>query len=75
MSRVSAPTDEATNGILQESASTQKATSPTVVEHVLSRLKDVGIGRGAYIEIVTDKYAAPPVALKYHGSVQTLYRT
>jgi len=23
-------------------------------------------GRGAYIEVVTDKYAAPPVALKYH---------
>src|SRR6202008_1398125 len=29
-------------------------------------------GRGAYIEVVTDKYAAPPVALKYHESVQTL---
>jgi hypothetical protein len=29
----------------------------------------------AYIEVVTDKYAAPPVALKYHDSVQTLYRT
>ena len=45
MLRVSAPTNEAvsTNGILQESASTQKATSPTVVEHVLSRLKDIGI--------------------------------
>src|SRR6202051_5151222 len=23
-------------------------------------------GRGAYIEIVTDKYAAPPIALKFH---------
>jgi indolepyruvate decarboxylase len=31
--------------------------------------------RGAYIEIVTDKYAAPPVALKFHESVNTLYRT
>ena len=45
MLRVSAPTNEAvsTNRILQESAPTQKATSPTVVEHVLSRLKDIGI--------------------------------
>src|ERR1700741_3996448 len=32
-------------------------------------------GRGAYIEVVTDKYAAPPVALKFHESVNTLYRT
>ena len=32
-------------------------------------------GRGAYIEVVTDKYAAPPVALKFHESVKTLYRT
>ena len=32
-------------------------------------------GRGAYIEVVTDKYAAPPVALKFHESVRTLYRT
>jgi indolepyruvate decarboxylase len=32
-------------------------------------------GRGAYIEVVTDKYAAPPVALRFHESVKTLYRT
>jgi indolepyruvate decarboxylase len=32
-------------------------------------------GRAAYIEIVTDKYAAPPIALKFHESVNTLYRT
>jgi indolepyruvate decarboxylase len=32
-------------------------------------------GRAAYIEVVTDKYAAPPVALKFHESVNTLYRT
>jgi len=31
--------------------------------------------RGVYIEVVTDKYAAPPVALKLHESVKTLYRT
>jgi hypothetical protein len=45
MSRVSAPTKEAmsTKGILRESTPTQKATSPTVMEHVLSRLKDIGI--------------------------------
>jgi indolepyruvate decarboxylase len=32
-------------------------------------------GRGIYIEVVTDKYAAPPVAQKFHESVNTLYRT
>jgi len=31
--------------------------------------------RGAYIEVVTDKYAAPPLAMKLHESVKTLYRT
>src|SRR5580658_9693775 len=42
---VSAPAKEAgsAKGISQESAPRQKATSPTVIEHVLSRLKDVGI--------------------------------
>jgi len=39
-------------------------------------LKATSEGRAAaYIEVVTDKYAAPPVALKFHGSVNTLYRT
>jgi indolepyruvate decarboxylase len=33
-----------TRGILQESVP-QKATSPTVIEHVLSRLKDIGISK------------------------------
>src|SRR5579863_7647329 len=47
MSRVSAPTKEAisTKGIMQESVPTQKATSPTVIDHVLSRLKDIGISK------------------------------
>ena len=31
--------------------------------------------RGVYIEVVTDKYAAPPVALKFHENANTLYRT
>jgi indolepyruvate decarboxylase len=31
--------------------------------------------RGVYIEVVTDKYAAPPVALKLHESVKTRYQT
>ena len=31
--------------------------------------------RGAYIEVVTDKYAAPPLAMKLHENVKTLYRT
>ena len=47
MSRVSAPTKEAvsTKETLQESAPTQKAASTTVIEHVLSRLKDLGISK------------------------------
>jgi hypothetical protein len=45
MSRVSAPTGKAasTRGILRESAPAQKSTSPTVMEQILSRLKDIGI--------------------------------
>jgi indolepyruvate decarboxylase len=39
-------------------------------------LKTTSEGRGAaYIEVVTDKYAAPPVAQRFHESVNTLYRT
>jgi hypothetical protein len=40
-----------------------------------SRLPICQGDRGAYIEVVTDKYAAPPLALKLHESVKTLYRT
>src|SRR5580700_4406400 len=48
MSCVSAPTKEAavpTKEILQELAPIKKATLPTVIEHVLSRLKDLGISK------------------------------
>jgi indolepyruvate decarboxylase len=31
--------------------------------------------RAAYIEIVTDKYAASPLAMRLHENLQTLYRT
>jgi indolepyruvate decarboxylase len=31
--------------------------------------------RGAYIEVVTDKYAAAPLAMKLHENLQTLYKT
>jgi indolepyruvate decarboxylase len=30
---------------------------------------------GAYIEVVTDAYAAPPLALKLHDAVKTLYKS
>ena len=30
-------------------------------------------GTGAYIEVVTEKMAAPPMAQKLHESIQTLY--
>jgi indolepyruvate decarboxylase len=29
--------------------------------------------RGAYIEVVTDKYVAPPMALKLHENVKSFY--
>ena len=47
MSNVSAPTKEAvsTKGTPQDSAPTRKAASTTVIEHVLSRLKDLGISK------------------------------
>jgi indolepyruvate decarboxylase len=32
-------------------------------------------GRGVYIEVVTDKYAASPLSTKLHESVKTLYNT
>jgi indolepyruvate decarboxylase len=31
--------------------------------------------RAAYVEVVTDKYAASPLSMKLHESVKTLYRT
>ena len=34
-----------------------------------------GSTNGAYIEVVTDKYAAPPLSKKMHESVETLYRS
>jgi indolepyruvate decarboxylase len=38
-------------------------------------LKTAGEGNGAaYIEVVTDKYAASPLAVKLHESIKTLYR-
>jgi indolepyruvate decarboxylase len=46
MSRLSAPTAVAsTSEKTQDSSRTEKATSPTVIEHVLSRLKDLGISK------------------------------
>jgi indolepyruvate decarboxylase len=32
-------------------------------------------GTGAYIEVVTDQYVAPPIPMKLHESVQALYKT
>jgi indolepyruvate decarboxylase len=32
-------------------------------------------GTGAYIEVVTDKYVAPPLAIKLHQSVKSLYKS
>jgi len=44
MSRVSSSAaQQANQGILHESDPSQKASSTTVIEHVLSRLKEIGI--------------------------------
>jgi indolepyruvate decarboxylase len=32
-------------------------------------------GTGAYIEVVTDKYVAPPMAMKLHESIKALYKS
>lgn len=32
-------------------------------------------GTGAYVEVVTDAYAASPLALKLHDSFRTLYKS
>jgi indolepyruvate decarboxylase len=32
-------------------------------------------GSGAYIEVVTDKYVAPPMAMKLHESIKELYKS
>jgi TPP-dependent 2-oxoacid decarboxylase len=94
-----------------------KPLPTTVIEHVLKRLKSIGISEvfgaagdyafpvddavvkipgiewvgccnelnaskaaeqgnsGAYIEVVTDKYAASPLSMKLHESVKTFYRS
>jgi indolepyruvate decarboxylase len=36
--------------------------------------KAASCGTGAYIEVVTDKYVAPPLAMKLHESTKTLYK-
>ena len=39
-------------------------------------LQEAGEGnRAAYIEVVTDKYAASPLAMKLHENLTSIYRT
>jgi indolepyruvate decarboxylase len=33
------------------------------------------VNTGAYIEVVTDKYAASPLSMKLRESIQTLYQS
>jgi hypothetical protein len=35
----------------------------------------IGAGTGAYIEVVTNTYDAPPLAMRLHESVRTLYKS
>jgi hypothetical protein len=44
-SKISPPEAVVTKGVLQDSQPTQKAKSSTVIEHVLSSLKDLGISK------------------------------
>jgi indolepyruvate decarboxylase len=37
--------------------------------------KAASCGTGAYIEVVTDKYVAPPMAMKLHESTKALYKS
>jgi indolepyruvate decarboxylase len=52
---------------------TARVTTCGEFDHALKTASECG--RGVYIEVVTDKYAAPPLALKFRESVTTLYRT
>jgi indolepyruvate decarboxylase len=46
----------------------------TCAELDAALVKAQSCGTGVYIEVVTDKYVAPPLAIKMHQSTKTLYK-
>jgi indolepyruvate decarboxylase len=52
---------------------TARVTTCGELDQALARAAQ--IGTGAYVEVVTDAYAAPPLALKIHESLGTLYKS
>jgi indolepyruvate decarboxylase len=51
---------------------TAKVTTCADLDHALAVASLAN--NGAYIEVVTDAYAASPLALKLHDSLRTLYK-
>jgi indolepyruvate decarboxylase len=51
---------------------TAKVTTCAELDHALAAVSLAD--HGAYIEVVTDAYAASPLALKLHDSLRTLYK-
>jgi indolepyruvate decarboxylase len=52
---------------------TARATTCGELDQALKMAENAGTG--CYIEVVTDAYAAPPLALKLHDSMQRLYKS
>lgn len=50
-------------------------TGPRTNELAAAMAKAESCGTGAYIEVVTDKYVAPAMAMKMHQSAKTLYKS
>jgi hypothetical protein len=57
----------------QDPASTIPSIVPSLRERDVFELRRM-IGTGAYVEVVTDAYAASPLALKLHESFRQLYK-
>jgi len=51
---------------------TARATTCDELDAAMSTAE--ACGTGAYVEVVTDKYVAPPVAMKMHESTKSLYK-
>ena len=51
---------------------TARVTTCAELDAALAKAQSCGTG--AYVEVVTDKYVAPPLAIKMHQSTKTLYK-
>src|SRR6516225_8565576 len=52
---------------------TARVTTCGELDAAMSKAESCGVG--AYIEVVTDKYVAPPMAMKLHESIKALYKS